>query len=76
MSSDSIKAVLVLLLVVPAFLNFFVPLYNFVNPTIAGIPFFYWFQMLLLGGSTAPYLAFAYIERNRSPEPKYEAPVK
>ena len=72
----STKVVLILLIVVTAFLNFFVPMYNFVNPKLAGIPFFYWFQMLLLGASTAPYLAFTYIERRRSLQAEYEVPVK
>lgn len=76
MAKNSTKVALVLLIVVPAFFNFFVPLYNFVNPTVAGIPFFYWFQMLLLGASTIPYLAFAYIEHHRAPQTQYEAPVR
>ncbi len=36
-----------LLLLVPLFL-LLTPLYNRVNPTLFGIPFFYWFQMFSL----------------------------
>lgn len=28
------------------------PVYNRVNPTIAGLPMFYWYQILMLGVST------------------------
>jgi len=35
-----------LLILVP--LTMWVPLYNRVEPTLAGFPFFYWFQMLTI----------------------------
>ncbi|MGI0078531.1 MAG: DUF3311 domain-containing protein [Nitrososphaerales archaeon] len=59
---------LALLIIVPSFINFFIPIYNYVNPQLGGMPFFYWFQILLLALTTIPYLAFTYIEKKRSLE--------
>jgi len=61
-----VQLVLLLLILVPAIVNFATPIYNFVDPTLGGLPFFYWFQILLLGLSTLPYLAFTAIENRRS----------
>lgn len=36
------------LIIIPFLVYFAVPLYNVVNPSIDGLPFFYWFQMLML----------------------------
>jgi hypothetical protein len=44
------------LLVVPSLVAFSLPLYNVANPTLAGVPFFYCFQTLLLAAATVPYL--------------------
>jgi Protein of unknown function (DUF3311) len=63
-SSNSTKTVLILLILVPILINLYVPLYNRQDPTLDGIPFFYWFQTLMLAISTLPYLAFSYIERS------------
>ncbi len=60
------KLLLVLLIAVPAFLNFYTPLYNFTNPTLGGMPFFYWFQIVLLGSMVIPYAIFTYVEERRS----------
>lgn len=70
-----VKIGLVLLILIPAFINFYVPIYNFVNPELDGLPFFYWFQILLLLVTTFPYLAFAYIEQKRKPEVSAGKPV-
>ncbi len=67
-NSTSIKIVLALLLLIPAAVNFWLPIYNMVNPELGGLPFFWWFQILLLAVSTVPYLAFSYIEGKRHPE--------
>ena len=54
-----------LLLVVPSLIAFTIPLYNMVNPTLAGLPFFYWFQTLLLGATVIPYMIFSWMENKR-----------
>jgi len=61
-----VQIVLLLLILVPAIINFATPIYNFVDPTLGGLPFFYWFQILMLALSTLPYLAFTAIENRRS----------
>jgi Protein of unknown function (DUF3311) len=42
-----------LLLLIPCVLAVWAPLYNIDNPALFGIPFFYWFQMLLVLVSSA-----------------------
>jgi hypothetical protein len=37
-----------LLLLIQVVLSLWVPLYNHVDPTLGGLPFFYWFQLLLV----------------------------
>lgn len=37
---------LLLLLLIPFFVMLWPPFYNFKDPTLFGIPFFYWFQLL------------------------------
>jgi len=37
-----------LLLWVPCVLALWAPLYNMAEPTLFGVPFFYWFQLLLI----------------------------
>ena len=61
-----VQIVLLLLILVPAIINFATPIYNFVDPTLGGLPFFYWFQILMLALTTLPYLAFTVIEDRRS----------
>jgi hypothetical protein len=66
----STDVVLVLLLLIPALLNFYAPYYNMVNPTLGGLPFFWWFQILLLVIVVPFYLAFTYLQKhNESAEP-------
>ncbi len=59
---------LALLIIVPAFINFYTPIYNYSKPALDGMPFFYWFQILLLALTTIPYLAFTFIEKRRRVE--------
>jgi len=42
-----------LFLLIPCILAISVPLFNTINPTLFGIPFFYWFQTLLVLISSA-----------------------
>lgn len=37
-----------ILFLMPVAVYFDVPLYNVVNPIFAGLPFFYWFQLVML----------------------------
>ena len=37
-----------LLMIVPCLLALWAPMYNRVDPQLLGIPFFYWFQLLLV----------------------------
>ena len=39
-----------LLLLIPCVLALWAPLYNTEPPALFGIPFFYWFQLLLIPG--------------------------
>jgi hypothetical protein len=48
-----------LLLLIPFAASLWVPFYNSVEPSVAGIPFFYWYQLLwiIIG---AAIIAFVY----------------
>ncbi len=46
-----------LLLLIPCVLALWVPLFNFSAPELFGIPFFYWFQLLLVPVSALLILA-------------------
>ena len=35
-----------LLLIIPIVATLWVPIYNRIDPVVAGIPFFYWYQLL------------------------------
>jgi hypothetical protein len=50
-----------LLLLIFAVFALWVPLYNKVDPTFIGMPFFYWFQLLLLliGAAVTALVYFA-----------------
>ncbi len=41
-----------LLLILPCVVSVWVPFYNRLEPTLLGIPFFYWFLMVLIPVST------------------------
>ena len=47
------KRVWYLLLIIPFIAVLWVPFYNSINPEIAGIPFFYWYQFLWVVISSA-----------------------
>ena len=53
-------AILVILVCIPGILSLAVPLYNS-GTEFYGIPFFYWFQIILLAFSTAFYLAYSFV---------------
>jgi hypothetical protein len=61
------------LLIIPFVLVLFVPLYNRLEPTLADIPFFYWYQLatILIGAAVAitVYLLERRIEGRDSSEP-------
>ncbi|MCL5423745.1 MAG: DUF3311 domain-containing protein [Candidatus Marsarchaeota archaeon] len=42
------QRVAAVLIIIPFLVYFSVPLYNITNPAIGGLPFFYWFQILML----------------------------
>jgi uncharacterized protein DUF3311 len=46
-----------LLLFVPCIVALWVPLYNSIPPTVFGIPFFFWFQLILVPISALTILA-------------------
>lgn len=49
-----------LLLLIPFALVIWVPFYNRIEPTLAGIPFFYWYQLLaILIGAAVVMLVYA-----------------
>ena len=50
-----------LLLLIPCVIALWVPLFNSVGPELFGIPFFYWFQLLLLiiGAAVTAIVYFA-----------------
>jgi hypothetical protein len=53
-----------LLLLVPCVLALWVPLYNFVSPVLFGVPFFYWFQLVLVPISALAILAADRVGKN------------
>ncbi len=67
-NNAAVKIVLAILLAVPIALNLVTPIYNQVDPKLGGLPFFWWFQILLLAICVPPYLAFSFIERARTGE--------
>lgn len=60
-----------LLLAVPFIALLWVPFYNRIEPTLFGIPFFYWFQMAwILGGVGCLYPVYRHEERRRREDAK------
>ena len=51
-----------LLLLIVCMIALWVPLYNFTEPMLFGVPFFYWFQLLLVPVSA---LAIFVVDRMR-----------
>ena len=60
-SGERLTPALVLLLIVPFIGTLWVPFYNRVDPTLGGIPFFYWYQFLWIpiGAGITAYAYFA-----------------
>jgi hypothetical protein len=55
------------LLLIPIVVPLLVPLYNRVEPTLFGWPFFYWFQLLLVGvGVLTTAVVYRATRRSRS----------
>jgi len=54
-----------ILLAIPFAIYFAIPAYNRVDPALYGLPFFYWFQLLMLAVSTVLYTLAALILRGR-----------
>jgi hypothetical protein len=52
------------LLLVPCILALWVPLYNSIAPPLFGIPFFFWFQLILVPISALTILAADRIWKN------------
>ncbi|MCL5430400.1 MAG: DUF3311 domain-containing protein [Candidatus Marsarchaeota archaeon] len=48
-----------ILLLIPFAVYFNVPFYNVVNPVLGGLPFFYWFQIVMLPISAVLFLIAA-----------------
>ncbi len=53
------KVVAAILLLIPFAVYFDIPFYNVVNPEIAGLPFFYWFQIVMLPVSALLFIIAA-----------------
>jgi hypothetical protein len=53
-----------LLLFVPCAIALWVPLYNSTAPALFGIPFFYWFQLILIPASALTIYAADRIGKN------------
>jgi hypothetical protein len=53
-----------ILLLVPCILALWVPLYNSISPTLFDIPFFFWFQLVLVPVSALAILAADRVGKN------------
>jgi hypothetical protein len=53
-----------ILLLVPCILALWVPLYNSISPTLFDIPFFFWFQLILVPLSALAILAADRVSKN------------
>jgi hypothetical protein len=53
-----------ILLLLPCVLALWVPLYNSIEPVLFGIPFFYWFQLVLVPVSALAIVAADRIGRD------------
>ncbi|BFH73824.1 DUF3311 domain-containing protein [Sulfurisphaera javensis] len=59
MNSAYYIAMLIVVIIILILYSLF-PLYDKVNPTIAGLPMFYWYQILMLGVTTVISFLVAY----------------
>lgn len=55
------RIVAAILILIPFVIYFDVPFYNVTMPELAGLPFFYWFQLVMLPITAALFLAAAYL---------------
>ena len=55
-----------LVLFVPCLISLWVPFYNTVDPTLAGIPFFYWFLLAMIPVSSAFIWVASLMEGDKS----------
>jgi hypothetical protein len=62
--------VLILLLLVPSTINFVAPLYDISAPSALGLPFFYWFQIVMLQVSAIFYPIYSYIQKDSAEGPR------
>ncbi|MES1991673.1 MAG: DUF3311 domain-containing protein [Pseudomonadota bacterium] len=58
---------LIPLIFLPFLTSLWVPSYNRIEPTLSGIPFFYWYQMVWIGIS-AVLTIFVYLATNNKEE--------
>jgi uncharacterized protein DUF3311 len=63
-----------LLLIIPFIATLWVPFYNSLEPTFAGIPYFYWYQFLWVFIS-AVITAVVYFATRRDEETRREQPT-
>jgi hypothetical protein len=61
MSKNTAYLIAGILLVIPFFAYIVLPLYDTVDPELAGVPFFYWYQTLWLALSAAMFGVAAYL---------------
>jgi hypothetical protein len=61
LSGGNVKLILLL---VPCILALWVPLYNSISPTLFDIPFFFWFQLVLVPVSALAILAADRVGKN------------
>lgn len=55
-----------LLLIIPFALVAWVPFYNRIEPTLFGIPFFYWYQLAAIVLGAAVVMAVYYLDRRQT----------
>lgn len=55
-----------LLLVIPFALVGWVPFYNRIEPTLLGIPFFYWYQLAAIIAGAAVVMGVYYLDRRQT----------
>jgi hypothetical protein len=53
------QVIAAILLLIPFVVYFDVPFYNVADPTLGGLPFYYWFQLIMLPVSAVLFLIAA-----------------
>lgn len=61
MDKKSRQIIAAILILIPFAIYFAVPLYNVVQPELGGLPFFYWFQILMLPVSAVFFIIAAFL---------------